>query len=67
MRYRLSMSTTLSAERNDEHAARWQQWNAGNASSDRRSAIQARIVFALVLTASAAWLGLQLLSSPAWS
>jgi type VI protein secretion system component VasF len=67
MRYSLSMSITLSAERDDEHAARWQQWKARNASSDRRSAIQARIVFALVLTASAAWLGLQLLSSPAWS
>ncbi len=59
------MSITTTASR-DEHAETWQQWQLDNAKSSRRAAIQARIGFTLILTTAAAWLGYQLLSSPAW-
>lgn len=61
------MSITTIAPREDEHAESWRRWQLGNVKSNRRAATRARIVFAFVLTAAAAWLGLQLLSSPAWS
>jgi hypothetical protein len=60
------MSITTTAPREDQYAEPWRLWQLGNAKSSRRAATQARIVFAIVLTAAAAWLGLQLLSSPAW-
>lgn len=55
------MSVTTMAPRADEHAERWRQWQIGNANSSRSAASRARIVFALVLTAAVAWLGLQIL------
>jgi hypothetical protein len=61
------MSITTTAPREDEHGERWRQWQLSNARSSRRAATQARIVLAGVLTVAAAWLALQLLSSPAWS
>ncbi|MBI2828483.1 MAG: hypothetical protein HYX77_04330 [Acidobacteria bacterium] len=60
------MSITTTAARDDEHAEPWRQWQLANAKSNRKAAIQARIGFAFILTAAGAWLGLQLLSSPAW-
>ena len=60
------MSITTTAQREDGHADPWQQWQLGNAKSNRRAAAQARIAFAIILTAAAAWLALQLLASPAW-
>jgi hypothetical protein len=64
------MTTNLGAHAStheDEHAEHWRQWQLGNARSNRKAATAARIGFAIILTAAAAWLGLQLLSSPAWS
>jgi hypothetical protein len=61
------MSNTAMGSDQDEHAERWQEWKRHNAATDRRSVIQARVVIALVLTTAAAWLALQLASSPAWS
>lgn len=60
----MSITTTVTHE--SGHADPWQQWQLANAKSNRRAAAQARIGFAIVLTAAFAWLGLQLLSSPAW-
>jgi hypothetical protein len=61
------MSITTTTPREDEHAERWRQWQLGNARSNRTAATWARIGFAVILTAAAVWLGLQLLASPAWS
>lgn len=61
------MSITTIAPSEDAYAERWRQWQIGNAKSSRRAATRARIVFAAGLTALAAWLGLQLLSSRLWS
>ena len=61
------MSVMTTTPREDRYAELWRQWQIGNAKSSRRTATQARILFALILTAAAAWIGLQLLSSPAWS
>jgi len=60
------MSITTTAPGEDQYAETWRLWQLANAKSSRSAAIQARIVFAVILTAAAAWLGLQLLSSPAW-
>lgn len=58
--------STATVPTEDPHAERWRRWQVGYAKSSRRAAIRARLVFAVVLTGAAAWLGLQLLSSPAW-
>jgi len=55
------MSLTTMAPSADEHAERWRQWALGNAKSSHGAAMRARTVFALVLTAAVAWLGLQIL------
>jgi hypothetical protein len=60
------MSITTTAPPEDAYAEPWRQWQLRNAKGSRRAAARARIVFAGVLTVAAAWLGLQLLSSPAW-
>ena len=60
------MSITTTAQREDGQADPWQQWQLANVKSNRRAAAQARIAFAIILTTAAAWLALQLLSSPAW-
>jgi len=51
----------------DEHGETWRQWQIGNAKSNRRASIQARVGLAILLTGAAVWLALQLLASPAWS
>ena len=56
--------TPLVGDANDE-LARWQAWERSYMTSSSRAAMQARIAFALLLTATAAWLGLQLMSMPA--
>jgi hypothetical protein len=60
------MSVAAATRAEDQHAERWRLWQFANARSSQRTAARARIVFAIVLTGAAAWLGLQLLSSPAW-
>jgi len=48
----------------DDDAARWNAWELGYKESSRRAAIQARVAFAVLLTGTLGWLGLQLLSMP---
>lgn len=60
------MSTTTPIPAEDPHAERWRAWQLAYATRSRRTAARARVVFAVVLTGAAAWLGWQLLSSPAW-
>ncbi len=61
------MTSTTTTPLEDEHAARWRQWQLANTKSNRKAATWARVGFAVILTAAAAWLGLQLMASPAWS
>jgi hypothetical protein len=61
------MSLAPTTPHEDEHAEHWRQWQLASARSNRQAATWARIGFAIILTAAAAWLGLQLLTSPAWS
>ena len=53
----------MGAAANDD-AAHWEAWERTYMNSSRRAAFHARIAFAILLTGAAAWLGLQLLSSP---
>jgi hypothetical protein len=55
--------TPMAGDAKDE-SARWQAWERSYMSSSRRAAMQARIAFALLLTATAVWLGLQIMSMP---
>ena len=55
--------TPLVRDTNDE-SARWQAWERSYTTSSHRAAMQARIAFALLLTATAAWLGFQIMSMP---
>jgi hypothetical protein len=48
-----------------DESARWQAWERSYMTSSNRAAMQARIAFALLLTAAAVWLGLQIMSMPA--
>jgi hypothetical protein len=48
----------------ESSAERWRQWQLRNAAISRKSVAQARIVFTVIFTALAAWLGVELLSSP---
>ena len=57
------MSNTTTVPREAEYADRWGQWQLRNEASSRKGAMRARIVFTVILTVLAAWLGLQLLSS----
>lgn len=61
----MSITTPIPAE-DQQDAERWRAWQHAYATRSRRTAIRARIVCAVMLTGAAAWLGLQLLSSPAW-
>ena len=45
-------------------SGRWQRWQLRNAAGSRNSTARARIVFTIIFTALAAWLGVELLSSP---
>jgi hypothetical protein len=58
----MSVATIPSSQ--DSSAERWRQWQLRNAASSRKSATRARIVFTVIFTALAAWLGVELLSSP---
>ena len=48
---------------NDE-AARWQAWARSYRKSSEQAARHARIVFTVLLTGAALWLGLQIMSMP---
>jgi hypothetical protein len=52
-------TTTLSPV--DESARRWRQWQADYAASSRRTTQIARVVFGVAFTATAVWLGGQLM------
>jgi hypothetical protein len=54
----------LAAAEHDD-AKRWRHWERRYRNSSRRAAIQARIAFTILLTGSAAWLGLQIWTMPA--
>ncbi len=56
--------TPIAGDAADE-SARWQAWERSYMTSSKRAATQARIAFALLLTATAVWLGLQIMSIPA--
>ena len=51
----------------DPQAAQWRQWQASNEDSNRTAAARMRIVFAVLLIAAGAWLGLELLPSQPWA
>jgi hypothetical protein len=53
----------LVGDANDE-SVRWEAWERSYMTSSHRAAMQARIAFALLLTATAVWLGLQIMSMP---
>jgi hypothetical protein len=55
----VSITTTAPAE--DVYAERWRLWQLAYTESSRKSAMQVRIVFTLVVTALAIAFGLQLL------
>jgi hypothetical protein len=57
----LVKSTTTASNSEYEDAERWRQWQRGNAKSSRRGALQARILFAVAVTAAMVWLGLRAL------
>ena len=57
------MSITTTASRENEYADRWRRWQLRNEESSRRGAMRARIVFTVILTVVAAWLGRSCLSS----
>ena len=61
------MSNTTIAETEDAYAERWRLLMLANTASNRKAATRERIVLTLVMTALAAALVLQLLSSPAWA
>ena len=58
------MNSTTTASSEYEYLARWRQWQLGYATSSRRGALHARILFAVAVTAAMVWLGLRAL---AWS
>jgi hypothetical protein len=47
-----------------DEAARWHAWERDYRNSNHRAAVAARIAFAILLTGTVAWLGIQLLSLP---
>ena len=57
-------TTTPSTSTGYEHLERWRQWQVGYATSSRRGARHARILFAVGATSVMVWLGLRALS---WS
>ena len=61
------MTVTTIPPTEDSSAERWRQWQLRNAAGNRKSATRARIVFTVIFTVLAAWLGVELLSSPLWS
>lgn len=57
---------SIAIGRSDEHADRWQRWQHSYAESSRKTASRARVALAIMLTATLAWLAVQLFSS-AWN
>jgi hypothetical protein len=53
--------TLLSSEQ--DHEQRWRDWQTHNAEANRKSAIHARIMFAVILTAVGARLVMQLMAA----
>ena len=58
------MNSTTTASSEYEYLERWRQWQLGYATSSRRGALHAPILFAVTVTAPMVWLGLRALS---WS
>lgn len=54
----MSVSTS-----NRSDAARWDEWQRGNAASSRRSTMQVRVVASLMFAGVAGWLTLALLAA----
>jgi len=55
------MNSTTTVSSQYEYAERWQRWERGSVKSARRGSIQARITFAIGVTAALVWLGLRAL------
>lgn len=55
------MSITTTAPAGDVYAERWRLWQLAYTESSRKSAMQVRVVFTVVVTALAVAFGLQLL------
>ncbi len=51
------MTTAIVAPIEDHDAERWRQWQQANAQDSHTSAVRARVVFAVIFTASTGWLG----------
>lgn len=56
-----SMNSTTTASSKYEYLERWRQWQLGYATSSRKGALHARILFAVAVTAAMVWLGLRAL------
>ena len=50
------MNSTTTALSEYEHLERWRQWQLGYATSSRKGALHARILFAVAVTAAMVWL-----------
>ncbi len=60
-----SMDAATIAEHGKEgghvDARRWERWQRGSAKSNRKTMTRARVAFAIILIAVAAWVGLQVM------
>jgi hypothetical protein len=63
----ITTTSSITTAHDDGHAEHWRQWQLAYANSNRRTASQARIVFAIVMCATTAWLAFQIFLSPAWN
>ena len=54
------MSITTTAPHEDEFAERWREWQLRYAKNNRKAEIQARVLFAVVLSLVMAWLAFQI-------
>ena len=54
------MSIATIAPTEDAYTERWRQWQLANEQSNRKSAVQARVVFTVVFIAVTGWLGVVL-------
>ena len=55
------MNSTTTASSEYEYLDRWRQWQLGYATSSRKGALHARILFAVAVIAAMVWLGLRAL------
>ena len=58
--------TTITTAADLSADERWREWEQRHAARSRKTAARARIVFTVIFIALAAWLGVELLSSPFW-